>query len=121
MAARGRPKKPPKPKVKIGELLSYIERLPEDNLVKQQLTPDKMIRIKRYIEELQYLDYVIVNLKADIEINKVIEVYKNGAQETRRTNPALTTYIDSVKAYNQLLRQVSEIIRGSEIAVERSW
>ncbi|MFZ2539793.1 MAG: hypothetical protein WAX04_12985 [Oscillospiraceae bacterium] len=118
---RGRPRKPPKPKVSIKELLQYIEQLPEESPIKQQLATDKMIRIKRYIEELQYLDFVIVNLKADIEINGEIEVYKNGSQETRRTNPALTTYIDTVKTYNQLLRQVSETIRGVELLLERIW
>ncbi|NLN48632.1 MAG: hypothetical protein GX154_06000 [Clostridiales bacterium] len=115
---RGRP---PKQKVKIKEILSYIEQLPDDNDIKLRLTPDKMIRFRRYIEELQYLEYTIVNLKADIEKNGQIEIYKNGSQETRRANPALTTYVDVVKTYNQLFRQASEILRGTEIDIEKNW
>lgn len=95
--------------------------MPPDNPLKQELTPDKLIRIKRYIEELQYLDYIIVGLKSDIEANGEIELYENGNQKTRRTNPALTTYIDTIKAYNALLRQVSEILRGIEIEIAKTW
>ena len=102
MAVRGRPRKPPKQKVKIADLLHYIEQLPEEDPIRQRLTTDKMIRVKRYVEELLYLEFVITNLKGDIEENGEIEV-KNGSQETRRTNPARTTYIDIIKAYNQLL------------------
>lgn len=115
---RGRP---PKQKVKIKDILSYIEQLPEDSSLKKRLTPDRLIRFQRYIEELLYLEYVIVNLKADIADNGEIEVYKNGNQETRRTNPALTTYVDVIKAYNQLFRQASEILRGTELDIERTW
>jgi len=116
-----RPRKPPKPKIKVNDILKYVEQLPPDDPVKQRLTPDKMIRIKRYIEELQYLDYIIIGLKADIEANGEIELYVNGAQQTRRTNPALTTYIDTVKAYNTLLRQVTEILRDVEIDIIKVW
>lgn len=114
-------KKPPKQKVKLKELLQYIEHLPADDPISRHLKPDKMIHIKRYIEELLYLEFVIVNLKKDIQLNGEIEIYKNGRQKTRRTNPALTTYIDTIKAYNQLFRQVSEILKDAEIALERTW
>lgn len=116
-----RPKRPPKPKVKIKDLLSYIEALPADDPIRKRLTPDKMIRIKKYIDELLYLDHVILGLKDDIDQNGEIEIYQNGIQRTRRTNPALTTYIDTIKAYNQLLRQVSEILRGAELDIEKMW
>ncbi|MDP1809751.1 MAG: hypothetical protein Q8L35_09515 [Actinomycetota bacterium] len=80
-----------------------------------------MLRIKRYIDEILYLDYVILGLKEDIALNGEIEIYKNSAQQTRRANPALTTLIDVIKTYNQLLRQVSELIRSAEIEVEKQW
>ena len=118
---KGRPKKPPKQRVKINNLLLYVEQLPENNPVKQHLTEDKMIRLKRYVEELLYLEFIIFNLKSDIEANGEIEVYKNGSQETRRTNPALTTYIDTVKTYNQLLRQVTELLRNTELDIAKTW
>lgn len=108
-------------KVNIMELLDYIEQLPADSQIKKDLTEDKMIRIKRYLEELKYLDSVIRQLKADIKQNGAIELYKNGSQETRRANPALTAYMDAMKTYNQLLKQVSEILRNTEIYIQKLW
>ncbi|MDT8715547.1 hypothetical protein IAI10_02590 [Clostridium sp. 19966] len=108
-------------KVNIMELLDYIEQLPADSQIKKDLTEDKMIRIKRYLEELKYIETVIKQLKADIKKNGAIELYKNGTQETRRTNPALTSYMDAMKTYNQLLKQVSEILRNTEIYIQKLW
>ena len=117
----GRPKKAPKPKVKIKQFMTYIENLPEDDPLKAKLTEDKMIRLRRYLEELEYLDYIILGLKSDIAEHGEIEVYENGAQRTRRTNPALTTLIDTIKTYNQLFRQASEIVSGAEIEIKKEW
>jgi len=117
----GRPRKPPKQKVKVSGLLSYVESLPEENPIRQHLTPDRMIRFKRYVEELQYLEYIIASLKDDIQENGTIELYKNGIQETRRTNPALTTYTETIKVYNQFFRQLSDIFNCVEIQIEKAW
>ena len=117
----GRPKKAPKPKVKIKQFMTYIDRLPDDDPLKVKLTEDKMIRLRRYLEELEYLDFIILGLKADIAEHGEIEVYENGAQRTRRTNPALTTLIDTIKAYNQLFRQASEIVLAAEIELKKEW
>ncbi|MFT8347738.1 hypothetical protein [Clostridium saccharoperbutylacetonicum] len=108
-------------KVSILELLDYIEQLSEDSEMKKSLTEDKLIRIKRYLEELKYIENIIKNLKKDIKENGEIEIYKNGSQETRRTNPALTTYLDTIKTYNQLFRQVTEVLRNTEIDVQKNW
>lgn len=113
--------RPRRKKVNIANLLDYIEKLPDDNLTKKNLTPDKMIKISRYIEELQYLDTIIKNLKFDIKKNGEIEIYKNGIQETRRANPALTIYLDTIKTYNQLFRQITEILRNNEIEIQKNW
>lgn len=117
----GRPRKPPRKKVNISDLLDYIEQLPDDNLTKKNLTPDKMIKISKYVDELKYIETIIKKLKLDIKKNGEIEIYKNGSQETRRTNPALTTYLDTVKTYNQLFRQISEVLRNTEIDIQKSW
>lgn len=116
-----RPKKPPKPKVKIKDLLVYLEGLPADNAIREHLTEDKMLRIRKYFDELLFLDHIILGLKDDVGRNGAIEIYVNGSQQTRRTNPALTTFVDVLKVYNALLRQVSEILRGAEIEIQKQW
>ena len=117
----GRPRKPPKPKIRIMDLLKYIDGLPPSDPLRERLTPDRMIILKRYVEELMYIDFVLVRLKAEVEEHKPIEVYVNGSQRTRRCNPALSTYADLVKLYHYLLRAVAEIIRGAEIELEKTW
>ncbi|HZK52966.1 MAG TPA: hypothetical protein VFC84_01995 [Desulfosporosinus sp.] len=116
-----RPRKPPKQKVKISDLLKYIENLAQDDPIRQHMTPDRMIRWKRYVEELEYLEFIIHGLKEDIAEHGSIELYVNGAQQTRRTNPALTTYSDLLKVYNQFFRMLSEINHCVEIQIEKSW
>lgn len=118
---RGRPRKPAKPKVRIKGLLGYVESLPPDDPLRARLTPDRMICLRKYVEELQYIDYVLLRLKDDVEEHDPIEVYVNGSQRTRRTNPALSTYNDMLKTYHYMLRQVTDILRGAQAELVDEW
>lgn len=119
--AGGRPRKPPKPKVKVKELMAYIEALPQDEPLKKLLSPDRLICLRKYVEELTYIEYILIRLKDEVELYDPIELYENGSQKTRRTNPALSTYNDMLKTYHYLLRQVMAIIRGIELDIEKTW
>ena len=107
--ARGRPKKP---KVKIANLLKYLESLPVESPVKQSLTEDKMIVIRRYVEELAYLESVMLALKEDIHEQGEIENFVQGAQQLRRANPAIDMYFSTLWAYRQLINKINELVSG---------
>jgi len=107
---KGRPRNP---KIKIADLLDYLDSLPNDNHMK--LTPDKLIIIKRYIEELQYLEKILGQVKADIDKQGEIEYFVQGKQKLRRVNPSMELYYSSLRAYRGLVNKIEEIIKGVEI------
>ena len=116
--ALGRPRRK---KVNIMDLLNYIDQLPEDDYIKLNLTTDKMITINKYIDELKFLEGAIKSLKVDVKKNGYIEVYKNGIQETRRTNPAYTSYLTTIKTYSNLFQIVVEVLRNTFIDIQKNY
>ena len=115
---RGRPRKI---RVRIVALLEYLDGLPDDNSTKQRLTPDKMVVIGRYVQELEYLEGTLKRLKKDVAANGEVEVFEQGQQRLRRANPALEQYLSALRAYRGLVRQVSDLLRGMEMDIEREW
>lgn len=115
---RGRPRKV---QVQITHLLDYLEALPAANPTKQRLTPDKMLVIARCVQELQYLDGTLARLKEDVATHGEVEEFVQGKQRLRRANPALEQYFTAVRNYKSLVRQVSDILRGTELDVAREW
>ncbi len=109
---RGRPKNP---RVHVTELLDYLASLPEDSHVKQNLTPDRFIIIRRYIEELAYLEDMLTRLKADIDANGEVEIFVQGAQQLRRANPSVDMYHKALRTYRGLVNKINELLRGVEV------
>lgn len=110
-----KPGRPKNPKVKISELMNYLDSLPENSQIKKNLTPDKLIVIRRYIEELQYLDKKIKRLKADIDEFGEVEIFIQGMQRLRRANPSMELYYAALRAYRGLVNKIDDIIKGVEI------
>ncbi len=109
MAKRGRPKKP---RVKIIDLVKYLDSLPAGNITKQSLTGDKMIIVRRYTEELIYLESVMLALKEDIHMQGEIENFVQGSQQLRRANPSLELYFSTLRAYRSLINKINELVSG---------
>lgn len=116
--ARGRPRKP---RVKVNAILKYIASLPDDSELKQRMTPDKMIALKVYVSQLEYFDDLIIKLKADIDTNGEIELFVQGIQTLRRTNPALSSMMELYRLYGQVYRQIVALVGSAEAIIERQW
>ena len=109
---RGRPKNV---KVKVSSLLEYLEALPAESYVARNLTPDKMIWIKRYVEELGYLEAMLSRLKEDIDRHGEVEDFVQGAQRLRRANPSVDMYHKTLRTYRGLVNKINEILQGVEV------
>ncbi len=109
---RGRPKNP---RVHVAELLDYLDSLPEDSYVRQNLTPDRLIIIRRYIEEMAYLEDMLTRLKADIDAHGEVEIFTQGAQQLRRANPSVEMYHKTLRTYRGLVNKINELLRGVEV------
>lgn len=104
--------RPKKIKCKIGDLIQYLDNLPESHPTKRKLTPDRYLIIKRYVEELQHLETVIARLKLDIYENGEIEIFEQGKQCLRRANPSMDLYFSSLRQYRLLVTKINELLYG---------
>lgn len=109
---RGRPKKP---KIKIAQLIKYLDELPEDSPIKRKVTYDQMMIVKRLVEELFYMESLIHSLKMDIHENNPVEDFVQGKQRMRRTNPAIPLYYEAVRSYKGYLREINSILHGVDV------
>jgi len=109
---RGRPKNV---KVNVRSLLEYLETLPAESYVARNLTPDKMIWIKRYVEELEYLEAMLSRLREDIDQHGEVEDFVQGAQRLRRANPSVDMYHTTLRTYRGLVNKINELLRGVEV------
>ena len=109
---RGRPKNV---KVNVRSLLEYLEALPAESYVARNLTPDRLIIIKRYVEELAYLEDMLTRLKTDIDAHGEVEIFTQGAQQLRRANPSVDMYHATLRTYRGLVNKINELLRGVEV------
>ena len=109
---RGRPKNV---RVNVKTLLEYLEALPAESYVARNLTPDKMIWIRRYTEELEYLEVLLSRLREDIDQHGEVEVFVQGAQQLRRANPSVDMYHATLRTYRGLVNKINELLRGVEV------
>ena len=109
---RGRPKNV---RVNVKTLLEYLEALPAESYVARNLTPDKMIWIERYVEELEYLEAMLSRLREDIDQHGEVEVFVQGAQQLRRANPSVEMYHKTLRTYRGLVNKINELLRGVEV------
>lgn len=116
--ARGRPRKQ---RVKVIEILDYIASLPEESELKQHMTPEKMVALKALVYQLESLDGMIVNLKADIAERGEIEMFEQGSQKLRRTNPAVSLLLEIYRLCRHTHSQIVAIIGNTEAIIERQW
>ncbi len=105
--AKGRPKKI---KVKIANLLKYLNDLPENHPTRQKLSPDKMLIIQRYVEELAYLETQIAELKMDIHEHGTVELFEQGTQKLRRQNPSCELYFSCWRQYRMTAAKINELL-----------
>lgn len=116
-----KPGRPKNVKVKVASLLDYLASLPGDSPVKRYLTPDRMLSIQRYVEELVYLEGTLKRLKEDIYEQGEVEIFTQGVQQLRRANPSMELYFSTLRAYRALLNKVNDIIRGVEVDAAEQW
>lgn len=107
--------------MKATDLLAYVEGLPESDPVRARLTTDKMLALRKNVETLTVLDGMIRELRADVKAVGLIEVYKNGAQETRRVNPAADLHIRTLGVYMQVFKQTLVLLDDARIKLEKEW
>ncbi len=115
MKAPKRIGRPPNIKVNIRDLFDYLDLLPDDHVTKQNLTYDKMVIIKRYVQELIFLEGLLEELRADIEMNGPVELFEQGSQIMRRANPSVAQYNACMRTYRGLVNKIDELLRGIDL------
>lgn len=75
------------------------------------LIPDEKKPVaERLIREIRYMDQQLRKLKKDVKDNGVVEIFKQGAQELRRENPAFKSYNTTIKTYNNTIDKLAGLL-----------
>lgn len=114
----GRPKKR---RIKIRDVLKYVNSLPDDSDIKKRLTPEKILALQELVEQLEYLGASIVNLKRDIAERGEVEEFVQGNQKIRRVNPAMKLLLESYRMCRHTYSNIVEILGDVEIRVDKYW
>lgn len=62
------------------------------------------------IKKIDEMERHMKDLQGDVKRNGTIEIYENGAQKTRRANPALSAYQQEIKNYNATVKALTGYI-----------
>ena len=76
-----------------------------------KLVPDDRKAIgEKLIEEIAFMTRTLAALRADIEENGAVTLFKQGKQEFMRENPSLKAYNVMIQRYSLLYRQLTDLL-----------
>jgi hypothetical protein len=78
----------------------------------RMLPKEKLPLVERLVDELEYMDGLLVELKEDIDRCGATELYENGRQSTRRQNPSLGSYHTTLKTYTYTITALLNVLRA---------
>nr|DAM87221.1 MAG TPA: hypothetical protein [Caudoviricetes sp.] len=64
--------------------------------------------------ELVFMACTLEELRADVDKNGAVELFKNGRQEMLRESPALKSYSTLIQRYSLLYKQLCELLPKEE-------
>ena len=70
------------------------------------------------IEEATFLGKTLVVLKRKVEEDGVVTEMCQGSYSINRENPALRSYNISIKNYQSLIKQITELLPKNEVSIE---
>jgi hypothetical protein len=76
------------------------------------LPKEKLPLVDRLVDELEFMDGLLVELKHDIDRCGATELYENGRQSTRRQNPSLASYHSTLKTYTYTISTLLNLLRA---------
>lgn len=82
----------------------------ELNEILQKIPEDKQAIAGRLADELVFMQQALTDLKRQIKEHGTIELYRNGAQECLRENPAVKSYNTMIQRYSGLFKQLCDML-----------
>lgn len=70
------------------------------------------------IEEAEFLGQTLIDLKEKIAKDGVVTEMCQGSYSINRENPALRSYNISIKNYQSLIKQITELLPKNEVSIE---
>ncbi len=67
-------------------------------------------------EELAFMDKTMDSLKARVNKDGPVDLFKQGKQEFLRESPALTAYNKTLQRFNQTMKQLIDLLPKEDIA-----
>ena len=67
------------------------------------------------INELEFMNATLTNLKKEIEDKGVVVVMPQGKYDIERANPAIASYNTMVKNYNSTIKQLYELLNSNTV------
>lgn len=68
------------------------------------------------VDELKFIFRTLKKLKSNINKNGVVVKMDQGKYKIDRTNPALTTYNNLIKNYQNLSKQINDMLNQNELS-----
>lgn len=75
----------------------------------EKIDPKKKIVAKKLLTEIKFYNKTLKKLKKKVDEDGVVVTMPQGDYEIERENPALKSYNTSIKNYQNLLKQLSEL------------
>jgi hypothetical protein len=67
------------------------------------------------INELEFMNTTLANLKKEIEEKGVVVTMPQGKYDIERSNPAIASYNTMVKNYNSTIKQLYELLNSNTV------
>ena len=95
------------PKIPYNELSKELKRLKQ---TLKNVQEDRRPIAENLFEELAFMEKTMDSLKAQVNEEGPVSMFKQGAQEFLREHPALTAYNKTLQRYNQTLKQLIDLL-----------
>lgn len=83
-----------------------------------EMDNDKGVLGLSLIGEAEFLEGTLQKLKAQVKKEGVVTDMCQGAYSINRENPALRSYNTSIKNYQALIKQITELLPKNEMSIE---
>lgn len=83
-----------------------------------EMDNDKGVLGLSLISEAEFLEGTLQKLKAQVKKEGVVTDMCQGAYSINRENPALRSYNTSIKNYQALIKQITELLPKNEMSIE---
>lgn len=99
------------------KILPYEKLKDIENILKKQNTEKSKLALS-LLDEACFCADTLTKLKEKVEVDGVITVMCQGSYDITRENPALKSYNTTLKSYQNLVKQIIELM--SDIPVEET-